>query len=79
MLLDALVHIVVDIGCEHDAVLCPSIHRLRIYVIMLAVVLHEPSLLLERLEILYGAVIDAGVMLVDIRGEVDFGLYYMVE
>ena len=62
--LDHAVHIVVHIGCHHDAVLCAAVHGLRVDIIMVSVVLHEPSVVAERPEILHGFAVNAFVMLV---------------
>ena len=79
MLLYHAVHIIVHIGCHHDAVLCAAIHGLRVDIIMVGVVLHEPSVVAERAEILHGFAVNAFVMLVGTCGEVDFRFDYVIE
>ena len=64
MLLDAPFHVVGYVCSDDNAVLGAAVHRLRIYVVMLFIVLYEPSVLLECVEILYSFVIHFRVMLV---------------
>ena len=79
VLLDAAFHVVVDVGSDDDAVLRAAVHGLRIYIIVFLVVLHEPSLALECVEILDGALVHLGGVLVLAGSEVDFGLDDVVE
>ena len=79
MLLDAALHIVVDPCAYDEAILRAAVHGLGIDVIFLLVILHEPPLLLEIVEILHGLVVDGGVMLVETGSEVDFGLDDVIE
>ena len=74
MLLDAALHVIVDISSHNQTVLCAAVHCLGVYIIMLLVVLHEPSVFLERLESVGGALIYSGVMLIGARLEIDFRL-----
>ena len=64
VLLDAVLHIVVDIGGYHKSVLGAAVHRLGIYVVVLLVVLNEPSVTLERLKVGQRLTVHFGVMLV---------------
>ncbi len=68
------VHVVVDICCDDYAVLGPAVHGLCIYIIMFFFILHEPSALLERIEIFHGPVVDRRVVFVGAFGEIDFRL-----
>ena len=78
MLFDPLLHIVVNIGCDNYAILCASIHRLGIYVIMLFGILHKPTVGLESVEVLNGFVIDTWIVFIDTRIKIDLRLYDMV-
>ncbi len=79
MLFDAAFHIVVHPGGNHETVLRAAVHCLRVDVILLLVVLHEPAVLLELVEILHGLFVDFGVMLVKPGFEIDFRLDDMIE
>ena len=79
MLLDAAFHVVVNVCCDNYAVLRAAVHGLRIDIIVVLVVLHQPTVLLEGVEVLHSLVIDFGVMLVGAGLEVNLRLYDMVE
>ena len=68
-----------DYTRDYLVVLRAAVHGLRIYIIVFLVVLHEPSLALECVEILDGALVHLGGVLVLAGSEVDFGLDDVVE
>ncbi len=72
------IHIIVNIGSNYNTILGTPVHCLRVYIIMVAIVLHQPSLFTERTEILHSLVINLRVMLVGSGFEIDFRLYYMI-
>ena len=63
MFFDAASHIVIGMGTYHKAILRFSVHRLRIYIIMFARVLNQPTLILELLEILCGLLVHTRIIL----------------
>ncbi len=79
MLLDAFLHIVVDIGRYDDSILCASVHRLGVDVVMVVIVLHKPSVALEGIEVFHCLVVDPRIMLVGRRVEVDLRLDDVVQ
>ncbi len=79
MLLDASFHVVGYICSDHYAVLGAAVHGLCIYVVVLVVVLHEPSVLLECVEVFYSFVVHLGIVLIGARGKVDLRLDDVVE
>ena len=72
MLLDGSVEIVVDEGANHETILGLAIHGLGVDVILLLVVLYQPSLVLEHLEVFSSLLIHARVILAGTGLEVDF-------
>ena len=79
MLFDTAFHIVGHIGCYHYAVLGAAVHGLRIYIIVVGIVGHEPSVVLKSAEILYSLVIHALVMFISAGLEINLGFDDMVE
>ena len=79
MLLDHAIHVVLHIGAHDETILRVAVHRLSVDVVVILLVLDEPSLLLEHLEVLLGALIDARVVLRGALGEVDLRLDDVVE
>ena len=79
VLLDATCHIVIGMGTDHQTILRLPVHRLRINIIMILRVLHQPPLILELLEILGSLLIHFGIVLGGAYGEVDFGFDDMIE
>ena len=73
MLFDATCHIVVCMGADYKTVLRLSIHRLCIDVVVLLLILHQPTLVLELLEVLSCLLIHLWVVLRSAYGKVDFG------
>ena len=63
VLLDTTCHVVVRMGTDHESVLGLLIHGLSINIIMFMLVLHQPALILELLEVLCGLLIDFGIIL----------------
>ena len=74
VLFDATSHIVVGMGAHHETILCLTVHRLRVYIIMFLFVLHQPTLVLELLEVLCRFFIDARVVLASAYREVNLRL-----
>ena len=79
MLLDHAIHVVGHISADHQSILGLAIHGLRIDVIALLLVLHQPALLLEQLEVLRRLQIDRGIMLVSTHRKVNLRLYDMIK
>ena len=79
VLLDDSIHIVVHVCAEHNAVLRLAVHGLRIQVVALVCILHEPALLLEMGKLLGTAFIDTRVVFAGAFGEIDFGFDDMIE
>ena len=79
VLLDDALHVVGHGGANDPAVLRLAVHGLGVEVVAVGLVGHEPSLLLELLELLGAAFVDAGVVFAGAFGEVDFGLDDVVE
>ena len=77
--LDSTGHVVVDIGSDNQPVLGVTVHRLGIDVVVLFVVLYQPALLLEHVEIFYGFVIHLGAMFVGSGSKINLGLDDVVE
>lgn len=63
MALDDTVAVVGNVSSENDAILCLPVHGLSIDIIVLILVLNEPSFLLELLELALCLVIDARIIL----------------
>ena len=79
MLLDDAVHVVLDVCSHYEAILRAALHGLCVDVIVVAVVLHKPSLVLELLEVLGCTLIYAWVILARAEGEVYLGFNDVVE
>ena len=79
VLLDDALHVVGHGGANDPAVLRLAVHGLGVEVVAVGLVGNEPSLLLELLELLGAAFVDAGVVFAGAFGEVDFGLDDVVE
>ncbi len=79
MFFDHLVDIVLTVGAGHDAVLpvrvgVGRVHALRIDVELFLLVLHQPAVILETVEILHNLEIDFQGVFVGADGKVYFGL-----
>ena len=72
MLLDATFHIVFHPCCYHQAVLGATIHRLSIYIVLLLLILHQPSFLTEQVKLLTSCCIYALIMFVCTFWKIDF-------
>ena len=72
VLLDAPLHIIIHPRGYHQSVLCPAVHRLGIHIVFLLLVLHQPALFPEEVEVLARTLIHFRVMLVGTVFEVDF-------
>ncbi len=79
MFLDALVHIVIHICRNDNAILCATVHCLGVDVVVLFVILHEPAVFLESVEVFNSFVVNFSIMLVGAGFKVDFGLNDMVQ
>ena len=62
VLLDIALHVVVRVGADHQTILRLALHGLSIYIIMFARVLHQPSVVLELLEVLGSLLVDTRVV-----------------
>ena len=79
MLLDDAIEVVIHISTHDETILGLTVHGLRIYVVLLLLVLHEPALFLEAGKVLGCLVIYTRVVLVGAHGEIDLGLDDMIE
>ena len=79
MLLDAAGEVILNTGTYYKSVLRAAIHGLSIDVVAILVILYQPALVLELLEVLNGLVIDLGLMLACAGLEVDFGLNDVIQ
>ena len=79
VLLDVTRKIIIDKSTDNKPILCLAIHRLGIYIVMLLVILHQPSLFLELLELLNCTLVNAWIILAGSRLEVDFRLDNMIQ
>ena len=74
VLLDDAIQIVRHVSTHHQSVLRLAVHGLRIDVVILLLVLHQPTLVLKHLEILDSFLVNTRVVLVGARLEIDFRL-----
>ena len=74
MLLDVALHVVVGMGANYQTILRLAIHRLGIDIIMFLRVLHQPTLILELLEVLSGLLVNTWVILRSAYREVNLRL-----
>ena len=72
MLLDTTFHIVFHPRCYHQAVLGATIHGLSIYIVLLLLILHQPSFLTEQVKLLTSCCIYALIMFVCTFWKIDF-------
>ena len=79
MLFDSTLHIVFHPCRHYETVLCTTVHGLRIDVVVLLVILLEPALLLEFVEVFHSLVVNLRVMFVKSGFEIDFRLDDMIE
>ena len=79
MLLDHAIHVVGHVGTDHQSILGLAVHGLRIDVIAFLLVLHQPALLLEQLEVLCRLQIDSGIMLICPHRKINLRLNDMIE
>ena len=79
MLLDIALHVVGHARSHDDAILGAAVHGLGVDVVVVGIVLYEPSVGLEGLEIFHSLVIYFGVVLVGAGLEIDFRLYNVVQ
>ena len=78
MLLDTPMHVVVGMRSHHQSILCLIVHGLRIDIIVFFAVLHQPSLVLEFLEVFGSALIHLWVVFACTRLKVNFRLDDMI-
>ena len=69
--------VVVGMGAEHDSVLGPAVHGLRIDIVAGTGVAHQPAPLLPLAEVLHGLVVDPGVVVLEHGLEIYLGLGYV--
>ena len=79
VLLDVALLVVVGMGAHHQSVLRLAVHGLGVNVVVLLVVLHQPSLVLELLEVLGSLLVDARIVFRRAYGEVNLGLDDMIQ
>ena len=79
MLFDAAFHIVVHPCCHNKTILGTAVHSLRIDIVFLLVVLHEPSFVLEHVEVLNCFLVHFGVMLVKTGFKINLGFDDMIK
>ena len=74
MLLDVALHVVVGMGANHQTILRLAVHRLGIDIIMFLRVLHQPTLILELLEVLCSLFVNTWIILRGAYREVNLRL-----
>ena len=79
MFFDFSRHIIVDICSHYETILCLAVHGLGIDVVVVLFVLHEPSFILEHLEVFGSLFIYARVILACTFREVNLRLYDVVK
>ncbi len=79
MLFDSAFHVVGDIGGDYESILCSAVHCLGVDIVMFLVVLHKPSVLLERVEVGNCLVIDFRCVLIHARFKIYFRLDNVIE
>ena len=79
MLLDDTREIVVYISTYHKTILSLSVHGLRINVILLLIVLHEPAVVLELLEVRCSLLVDTRIVLTCAFWEINLRLDDMIK
>ncbi len=79
MFFDASLHVVGYVGGDNYAILCAAVHGLGVYVVMFGVVLEEPSVLLEGIEVFDGLTVDFWIVFVGARFKVYFGFDDVIE
>ena len=79
MLLDDARHVIIHVGTYHQTILGLAIHGLGIDVILFLIILLQPAVFLELLEVLCCAFINARVILRSTWLEVDFRFNNMIK
>ena len=79
VLLDGAIQVVRYICPYHQAILCLAVHGLGIDIISFLLILHQPAIVLETLEILGSLLIDTRIVLVGSFREIDFGFDDMIQ
>ena len=74
VLLDCAREVVLKVATHSNTILCATIHRLRIYIIVLLLILHQPATLLPQSEVLHSLLIDLIGVFVGNRIEVNLRL-----
>ena len=78
MLLDITLQIVINIRSNNKTILRLTVHRLRIDIVMLFIILYSPPLVLEHLELLNSTVVCSWVIFTCTNFKVDFRLDNMI-
>ena len=71
--------IVIDIRTDNNAILCLAVHRLRIDVVMLILVLNKPSVALKLLKVLGSLLINPRIVFARTLREIYLRLDYMIK
>ena len=79
VLFDCTIQIVIDVCAYYKTILSLSVHCLGVYIILLLLVLNEPSVILELSEILRSLRVNFGRMFVRAYGKINFGADNMVQ
>ncbi|OPZ98060.1 MAG: hypothetical protein BWY72_00989 [Bacteroidetes bacterium ADurb.Bin416] len=79
VLLDAAFQVVVHVGTHHQTVLGLAIHGLGIDVVAICLVLHQPAVVPEAVEIFHGFGIDLFLVFILTHGEINLRLDDVVE
>ena len=79
VLLDTACEVVLNAGAYDEAILGAAIHGLSIDVVAILVILNQPALVLELLEVLNSLVIDLGLVFACTGFKVDFGLNDVIQ
>ena len=79
MFLNIPLQIIIHISTNYQPILCTSVHRLGIYVILFFLILNQPAVILKFPEILRCFFIDSRIMLVCSYRKINFRLDYMIQ
>ena len=79
MFLDDTGHVVIDVCAHHQTILGLAVHGLRIDVILLLVILYQPSLVLKLFEVFGCFGVDFGVIFASSFGKIYFRFDDMIE
>ena len=79
VLFNPFVHIILHRGTNHQTVLSFSVHGLSIHIVLLGIVLHQPTFVSEFIKIFKSLIIHLFIMLISSRFKINFGLNNMIQ